>query len=74
DILIGAPRIDAVYDRDSVSKTDYIIIKSFEYHQAWQLNHASTYICIYMRKDLFAEHPDIMPENPDDMEFINLAY
>lgn len=74
DILIGEPRIDAVYDRNSVSKTDYIIIKSFEYHQTWQLNHASTYICIYMRKDLFAEHPDIMPENPDDMEFINMAY
>lgn len=71
DILIGEPNLHLVYSKDAVKRTDYILIKTVEYKMAWKLNHSSNYFCIYMRKDLFDDYPDIQPENPYDLEFLD---
>lgn len=70
DILVGEPKLEMVYEGTDIKRSDYILIKTIEYKQVWKLNHASNYLCIYMRKDLFSDRPDIMPENPADYEFI----
>lgn len=70
DILVGEPMFEYVYKDGSVKRTDYILVKTFEFRRTFKLNYHSTYICVYMRKDLFGEHPDIQPENPLDLEFI----
>lgn len=71
DILIGEPHMELVYTDGSVKRSDYILIKTIEYKMAFKLDHHSNYFCIYMRRDLFNEHPDIQPENPLDLEFIS---
>lgn len=70
DIIIGEPHLEIAYEGTDVKKSSYFVIKTIEYNQIWKLNHASNFVCIYMRKDLFDDYPDIQPENPADYEFI----
>ncbi len=71
DILVGEPMMGLAYENTDVRKTDYILIKTFEFNNLWKLNHASHYMCVYMHKDLFDDYPNIHPENPEDYEFIS---
>lgn len=68
DILVGEVYLSEVYS--DVRKTDYILIKTLPYTQAFKMGGAEYYLCIYMRKDLLKDHPGIEPEDPDDREFI----
>ena len=68
DVLVGEPQIKEIYG--NVSNGDYILIKTIPYDKVSKLSHATNFLSIYLRKDLFDDFPDIHPQNEMDMEFL----
>ena len=67
DVIIGEPDTLGTF---GISRSEYILIYTTPHVQAFKLAHTSIYDSMYLRRDLFADYPDVHPQNAADQEFI----